>query len=135
MFFQLVIVAQLMPQIVAAKHPVPATFLSFVFAVFLFVFVSFICLSVCVCLFICVCLYCHCCQIFSIYLVDITNEFRWTSSSFGSCVLDTTPVYSLSQQVFFVPTFITIIIIIIMSLLISMFINIIVSFLKGNFLY
>ena len=39
MIFQLVIVAQLMPQIVAAKHPVPAVSLSFVFTVFLCVFV------------------------------------------------------------------------------------------------
>lgn len=94
-------------------------------SVFVFVFVFFICLCVCVCLFICLCLCCHCCQIFSIYLVNITNEFRWTSSSFGSCVLDTTPAYSLSQQVIFVPTFI-IISIIIMSLLIFMSINIII---------
>ena len=66
----------------------------------------FHCLSVCFCLFICLCvclcLCCHCCQILSIYLVNFTNEFRWTSLSFGSCVLATMLAYSSSQQVSFV---------------------------------
>ena len=61
----------------------PSHYLLFSLSFCVFVFVFFICLCVCVCLFIYLCLCCHCCQIFSIYLVDITNEFRWTSLSFG----------------------------------------------------